>query len=145
MTMNIFTKSVSIILLSVFFLIPSSVVREVRAETIASVSVENLFKEADFVAFVKILSGDAEHYNGAIYKAEVLKAYKGTTEKEIIYFGEYTTYGIGNEYLAFFQKPDKTIGQQIDKDVPSSSAPYDAKQSYFRIMYGGYSIMPVGY
>jgi hypothetical protein len=119
--------------------------REGKADTIVSVSLENLYKQADFVSFVKILSGDVEHYNGAIYKAEVLKAYKGAKEKEIIYFGEFISYGIGSEYLAFFNKADKTIGQLIDEDVKNSSAPYNAKQSFFRIMYAGYSIMPVGF
>ena len=116
-----------------------------KADTIASVSLENLYKQADFVAFVSILSGDVEYYDGAIYKAEVLKAYKGTKEKEIVYFGENISYGIGNEYLAFFNKSGKNIGQVVAKDVQNSSAPYDAKQVFFSIMYAGYSIMPVGF
>ena len=143
--MSSLSKLVLTILLSVLFFNSSAFVPEIRAETIASVSLENLYKEADFVAFIKILSGDAEHYDGAIYKAEVLKAYKGTKEKEIIYFGEFISYRIGNEYLAFFKKTDKILGQQIDKDVESGTAPYDSKQGFFRIMYAGYSIMPVGF
>ena len=117
----------------------------VKAESVAPVFLENLYKEADFVGFVKILSGDAEHYEAAMYKAEVQIAYKGAKNKEIIYFSRREGYQIGNEYLAFFKKSDKTIGQNIVKDIKNSSAPYDAEKGLFYIMYGGYSIMHADY
>ena len=49
--------------------------------SISKVKIADLFKEADVVAEVKIMSGDAEHYPMVVYKAQVLKAYKGTTAR----------------------------------------------------------------
>lgn len=111
----------------------------------APVSLESLFAQADIVAFVKIHSGDAESYKQALYKAEVLNAYKGGKEKEIIYFAPFISYGIGEEYLVFLKRTDKHIGELIDESVKPNSAPYDVTQNYYRIMYEGYSIMPVSY
>lgn len=111
----------------------------------ASVSLETLFAQADLVAFVKIRSGDAENYNHAIYKAEVLESYKGAKLNDVIYFTPFIGYGIGSEYLVFLKKADKRIGDIIGEDAKNKTLPYDAMQSFYRIMYEGYSIMPVSY
>jgi len=111
----------------------------------ATVSLASLFVQADVVAFVKIHSGDAESYKLALYKAEVLDAYKGAQRKGVIYFAPFIGYGVGEEYLVFLKKTDKRIGEQIDESIKPNRAPFDANQIYYRIMYDGYSVMPVSY
>jgi hypothetical protein len=111
----------------------------------ATVSLASLFAQSDIVAFVKIHSGDAKSYKLTLYEAEVLDAYKGAKEKEVIYFAPFIGYGVGEEYLVFLKKTDKRIGEQIDERVKPNHAPYNATKNYFRIMYEGYSIMPVSY
>jgi hypothetical protein len=73
----------------------------IRISEPGAVSLETLFAQADLVAFVEIRSGDAENYNHALYKASVLKSYKGARENEVIYFTPFIGYGIGSEYLVF--------------------------------------------
>ena len=111
----------------------------------ATVVLEKLFSQADLVAFIQIRSGDAENYNQALYKATVLKSYKGAKQNDIIYFTPFIGYAVGGEYLAFLKKTDKRIGDIISEDSKSKVLPYDAAQSFYRIMYEGYSIMPVSY
>src|SRR5262245_26014419 len=48
----------------------------------ATVPLTALFAQADFVAFVKIRSGDAASYKFTLYEAEVLDSYKGTKEEK---------------------------------------------------------------
>jgi hypothetical protein len=111
----------------------------------APVSLKALFEKADIVAFIKIHSGDAESYKQVLYKAEVLNAYKGIKEKEIIYFAPFIGYGVGEEYLVFLKKAEKRIGEIVDESVKPNPSPYDATQIFYRIMYEGYSIMPISY
>lgn len=121
-----------------------------KSETItvsepATVSLLALFAQADIVAFVKIHSGDAESYKLTLYEAEILDGYKGAKERDVIYFAPFIGYGVGEEYLVFLKNADKRIGEQIDESVKPNRAPYDANKTYFRIMYDGYSVMPVSY
>jgi hypothetical protein len=51
------------------------------------------------------LSGDSEHYSTAIYKAQVLKGFKGVTNDDRLYFGPFIGYGVGFEYLAYSGDP----------------------------------------
>jgi hypothetical protein len=111
----------------------------------ATVSLASLFAQADIVAFVKIHSGDAESYKLTLYEAEVLDAYKGAKQKDVIYFAPFIGYGVGEEYLVFLKKSDKRIGEQIDERVKANHPPYDATQIYYRIMYDGYSVLPISY
>lgn len=41
------------------------------------VKIQELFKQADLVAVVRILSGDTEQYPTAVYKAKVVQSFKG--------------------------------------------------------------------
>jgi hypothetical protein len=111
----------------------------------ATVSLASLFAQADIVAFVKIHSGDAESYKLTLYEAEVLDAYKGAKQKDVIYFAPFIGYGVGEEYLVFLKKSDKRIGEQIDERVKANHPPYDATQIYYRIMYDGYSVLLISY
>lgn len=111
----------------------------------SSVSLESLFSQADLVAFVEIRSGDAENYNHTLYKAAVLKSYKGSKEREVIYFAPFIGYAVGTEYLVFLRKTDKRIGDVIDENAKNKTLPYDATQNFYQIMYDGYSVMPVSF
>jgi hypothetical protein len=111
----------------------------------ATVPFASLFAQADLVAFVKIHSGDADSYKLTLYEAEILDVYKGGKEKDVIYFAPFIGYGVGAEYLVFLKKTGKRIAEQIDESVKPNHAPYDANQTYYRIMYEGYSVMPVSY
>lgn len=110
-----------------------------------SVSIESLFAEADAVAFVKVMSGDIENYNDALYKAATTKGYKGLKEKDVIYFAPFIGYGIRSEYLVFLRKTDGVIGDIVDKNSKSKMRPYDPAQKIHEIMYEGYGIMPVSF
>lgn len=111
----------------------------------ASVSIETLFAQADLVAFVKVQSGDAENYEHVIYKAVAVQSYKGLNVADVIYFTPFTGYAVGNEYLVFLKKVDKRVGDIVSKESESRVLPYDRTRGFYRIMYEGYSVMPVSY
>jgi hypothetical protein len=109
----------------------------------ATVKMEELFQQADAVATIEILSGDAEHYATAVYKARVVESFKGLTAGEIIYFGPFISYGIGSEYLAFLHRSQ--AGLRPEQPVDSGPLNYGTLESFYEVMYQGYSIMPVQY
>jgi hypothetical protein len=110
-----------------------------RAESIRSVTLSDLFSGADKVALVKVVSGDSEHYKTAVYKAVIEQGFKGGKSGDTIFFGPFVGYGVGVEYLVFLKK-----GPSEDPSSPNSPA-YGRIESLDRIMYAGYSILPVGY
>jgi hypothetical protein len=110
-----------------------------HAETIRSVTLSDLFAQADEVALVKVVSGDSEHYKTAVYKAIIEQGFKGARSGDTIFFGPFVGYGVGLEYLVFLKKGSS------QEPITSTLAPYGRIQSLDRIMYAGYSILPVGY
>jgi hypothetical protein len=82
------------------------------------VTLASLFSQADLVAFITIQSGDAEHYNAAIYKAQVTQSFKGAKTDQLIYFGPFISYGIGGEYLVFLKKTDQRLVDLADHSKP---------------------------
>ena len=64
-------------------------VKEVSIVEPGVIKLANLFKMADAVALVKVVSGDTENYDTAVYKAEVVKSFKGAEVGEAVYFGPY--------------------------------------------------------
>lgn len=46
-----------------------------------------LFQQADRVVLAKVVGGDTESYDVAVYKAEVVKNFKGGAAGETFYFG----------------------------------------------------------
>lgn len=103
------------------------------------VEITDLFKQADTVALVRILSGDAENYDVAIYKGTVIQSFKGSTVGETLYFGPYLGERLGWDYILFLLKPTKTL-------LPKTSANF----SYGTVQYGevfeeGYSSMMTSY
>jgi hypothetical protein len=111
-----------------------------RAQTeVRSVSIHDLFVEADQVALVRIVAGDMEHYGTIVYKAVVETGYKGARPKEVLYVGPYAGLGIGAEYVLFLQhgegvKPKNGIGLSFGA-IPRMG----------KIMSAGYAALPVGY
>jgi glutamate 5-kinase len=71
-----------------------------------------LFKQADTVAIVRVIAGDAEAYNVAVYKAEVVQSFKGAAAGETVYFGPYTGTRLGWEYILFLHK---VPGPRLDR------------------------------
>ena len=109
--------------------------------TIAKVTLSDLFKQADLVATVRILSGDSEHYDVTVYKGQIEKAFKGARANQTIYFGPHVSFGVGSEYLGFLSKAEKGI----EPGGKSPGVNYGVLPSFFRIMYAGFSIMPIEY
>jgi hypothetical protein len=68
-----------------------------------------LFKQADTVALVSIVSGDTESYSTALYKAEVVTSFKGAAAGETVYFGPYVGERLGWEYILFLRNVSEPI------------------------------------
>jgi hypothetical protein len=98
-----------------------------------------LFKHSDIVARVNIVSGDTEHYDGAVYKAKVLKGFKGASPGQTIYFGRYVGERLGWEYFVFLQNAD-TLEPKLEPGSPSFG-----KVRYSRVFNEGYSSMETKY
>ena len=62
-----------------------------------------LFKYADAVALVKVVSGDTENYSVAVYKAEIVKAFKGAAVGQSVFYGPFVGTRLGAEYILFLQ------------------------------------------
>jgi hypothetical protein len=109
------------------------------AETIRSVTLDDLFARADQVAIVKVVAGDSEHYETAVYKSVVESAYKGTKEGDVLFFGPYLGAGIGLEYVLFLRR-----GPGEAPNVKDGLS-FGEIKSVSREMYEGYATLPVGY
>jgi hypothetical protein len=117
------------------------IVRSACAESIAPVKLDDLFKEANLVAVVHILSGDAEHYPAAaVYEGEILTAFKGAKTGERVYIGPFVGLRVGYDYLAFLSRSTQQI-------LPENDSPsfYGEIASSYRIMYSGHGILDVEY
>lgn len=109
----------------------------------ARVKIDALMKQADLVASVHILSGDSEHYPRAVYKAEVLEAFKGVKKGAIIYFGPFIGYALGEELVVFLKHSEQGIDPK--PSATSSGVNYGPISSFYLIMYDGYSALQVKY
>ncbi len=99
----------------------------------------NLFKQADKVALVKVIAGDTEAYDVAVYKAEIVKSLKGMPAEKTIYFGPYLGERLGWEYIVFLRDVPKTISPKS-----TSSAGYGIIH-YSEIFNEGYTSMEISY
>jgi hypothetical protein len=68
-----------------------------------------LFKQADTVALVKVVAGDTEKYSAVVYKARVLRTFKGAAAGSTIFFGPYAGTRLGWEYIVFLRDVNKKI------------------------------------
>jgi hypothetical protein len=125
----------------------------VAATTLAPVTIADLYKDADIVAKVQILSGQVlgigENACGAKYNAVVEEAYKGVRQGETIEFGNFYGYEVGNQYVLFLVRPGRT-----HEPMMSTNSTYmDARQSYLKrcapqlrrhtVMHSGNGALPV--
>jgi hypothetical protein len=102
-------------------------------------TLEQLFKMSDVVAAVQVVAGDTENYKTAIYKAHVIKNFKGTNEGKTIYFGPFVGYKLGSEYFLFLRDAKRTAAP-----IASQSAAYGIV-NYLEIFNQGYSAMENSY
>jgi hypothetical protein len=102
-------------------------------------NVSELFKQADIVAVVKVLSGDTENYEHAVYKGEVIKGFKGVQNGVTIYFGPFVGEKLGWEYLLFLRNAAKPLAPKT-----TASASYGTIR-YSEIFDQGYSSMENSY
>jgi hypothetical protein len=117
--------------------------QEVTISEPAPVKVEELFKQADLIAVVHILSGDTEHYQTAVYKAEVLQPFKGTEKGATIYFGPFIRYELGGELIAFLRCSKE--GTEPKQQTASSGLTYGPISPFYLVMYEGYSALRTDY
>jgi hypothetical protein len=98
----------------------------------------SLFQHSDIVAVVKVISGDAESYDSAVYKGEIIKSYKGKADGEIIYFGPYVGERLGWEYVLFLRNRPEPI-------TPKPNSVSYGKIHYSEVFDEGYSSMETSY
>ena len=105
----------------------------------ARIQLRQLFKMSDVVAIVRILSGDTENYKTTIYKAVVVKNFKGTVDGQRLYYGPFVGDRLGWEYVVFL------------RNAKEPATPKDAKNpaygivKYLEVFNEGYSSMQTSY
>lgn len=104
-----------------------------------SAPLSDIFQHADIVAVVKTISGDAETYEGAVYKSKVIKSFKGAQEGEDIYFGPFIGYRLGWEYVLFLRKGTAPLSPKDTRHVGYGTIPYA------EIFMEGYTAMESSY
>ncbi len=107
-----------------------------------TVTIAELYKQADVVAVVKVLSGDSEGYDVTVYKAKVLTAFKGVAAGEQLFFGPLVGYEVGGEYVAFLRRAKVDPKPQRQGGIAIGYGQFDV---FYLIMYQGYSMMPLRY
>jgi hypothetical protein len=101
--------------------------------------ISDLFKAADVVALVKIVSGDTESYDHAVYKGEVILGFKGMPRGAAIYFGLFVGKRLGWEYVLFLRNVTKPIAPKT-----TATANYGTV-AYSEVFDDGYSSMETSY
>jgi len=99
----------------------------------------DLFKAADVVALVKIVSGDTESYDHTVYKGEVIQSFKGMPRGAAIYFGPFVGEKLGWEYVLFLRNATKPITPKT-----TATASYGTVR-YSEVFNEGYSSMETSY
>jgi hypothetical protein len=101
--------------------------------------VEDLYKRADIVAVVQIVSGDTENYETAVYKAQVLKGFKGAATGQTLYFGPFVGDRLGSEYFVFLLDVKAPISPKSTAGLNYGIVHYE------KIFDEGYSSMETSY
>jgi hypothetical protein len=123
-------------------LMSASVSAQSHSVTIAEPDVyeiSDLFKAADVVALVKIVSGDTESYDHAVYKGEVIQGFKGMPRGAAIYFGPFVGKRLGLEYVLFLRNVTKPIVPKTTATANYGVVPYS------EVFNEGYSSMETSY
>lgn len=93
---------------------------------------------SDMVAVVRVVSGDTENYDSAIYKAVVVTGFKGATEGKTIYFGPFIGQRLGYESMLFLRKA------KVPATPKNPQSAYGAVP-YLNVFNEGYSSMEIAY
>jgi len=101
--------------------------------------ISDLFKRADVVALIKIVSGDTESYDHAVYKGEVIQSFKGMPSGATVYFGPFIGEKLGCEYLLFLRNVTKPITPKTTAIASYGTIPYS------EVFDEGYSSMETSY
>jgi hypothetical protein len=136
------TRRVLLFLVVMVSLFPPACAQQAQTVTLTEpgiISLENLFRMADTVALVKVISGDTQNYPKVIYKAEVVKSFKGAAAGQTIYFGPYVGTRLGWEYVLFVRHVANPLAPN-----PTSSVNYGTVQ-YSEVFNEGYSSMETSY
>lgn len=104
-----------------------------------SATLDSYVKKADIVVLVKVVAGDSEAYDVPIYKAQVLKSFKGSAVGQTIFFGRFVGTRLGWEYLLFL----RNVPDQISPK--SSTSPSFGVVKYSEVFNEGYSSMETSY
>jgi hypothetical protein len=86
-------------LIILFFLVCNGFSR-----TIATIHLDSLFYQSDFVGVVTIKSGELQALKGAFYVGKIVEIIKGNSTLKEVKFGEYSGLSIGVNYLIFLRK-----------------------------------------
>ena len=120
-------------------LIPQSKQVTIATTEPAVVKLTDLFRQADIVALVETVSGDTENYDVAVYKAHVIKNFKGAAAGDSVYFGPYVGQRLGWEYVVFLRKVTKPLEPKMVSSKSYGTVPYA------EIFNQGYSAMMSSY
>lgn len=120
-------------------LVPQSKQVTITTMEPAVVKLTDLFRQADIVALVKTVSGDTKNYDVAVYKAHVIKNFKGTAKGDTVFFGPYIGERLGWEYIVFL----RNVSQPL-QPKPTSGRNYGTVR-YAEIFNEGYSSMMSSY
>jgi hypothetical protein len=103
------------------------------------IPLKKLFKMSDTVALVRILSGDTENYETAIYKATVVQSFRGATDGQTLYFGPFIGQRLGFEAIVFLQKAQTPAVPTTKPEAAYGTVPF------YKVFNEGYSSMEVSY
>jgi hypothetical protein len=131
------TAALALALLSATVAAQSS--REVTVTEPGAYTIGDLFKNADLVAVVKVLSGDTENYEHAVYKGEVVKSFKGVSTGATVYFVRFVGERLGWEYFLFLRNDAKPLAPKA-----GAGASYGTIR-YSEIFNQGYSSLESSY
>ena len=101
--------------------------------------ISGLFKGADVVALVKVVSGDTESYDHTVYKGEVIQSFKGMPRGATLYFGPFVGEKLGWEYVLFLRNVTKPITPKTTATASYGAVPY------WEVFNEGYSSMETSY
>jgi hypothetical protein len=130
------------IVFSLFILISTAASAQSQAVSITKpgvYKVSELFKSADVVAVVKIVSGDTENYDRAVYKGQVIQSFKGMPHGATVYFGPFVGEKLGWEYVLFLRNVKNPISPKT-----TEIASYGMVR-YSEVFNEGYSSMATSY
>jgi hypothetical protein len=104
----------------------------------STLSLAHLFAYADRVALVKVVAGTTEAYDVAMYKGQVVDAFKGASAGDVVYFGPFIGTQVGSEYVLFLK-------DQAEPMHPKNKELGYGTVKYSKVFNEGYSSMLTSY